>query len=546
MPRLPLSDFGPRLYNIGAPGGRAAFQGAGPLPGRLLPHQQLGAVIESGRRATAADFGGDVAAATRELGATILHAGEQAQATREQNEARRVVVETQKAQAEFIQEYANAARGGTDFDAVRQKLDDRLAGIRGGLTTEKALYAADLHAEQTREQFARYHEQLANQRYGRQMQNDVAESLAAASAVLQQDDSDNSVYFQRGLVGEVINQFEGRVPPEVLEAARREANSRLDAAIANAWIERDPSAALEALRTGKLEHLTPEQRTATINVAQQAIRSAEAERRAADAAMQKAKDAVAEAVFNEIQIAHANGELAKFNWRNMLRRQDLSPEQRDKLLRIYESYVRDEKKDPTPANEAYKNIFRPEGDPRRISSAEEIDTLLIRGKIDANQHAGLRNALKARDKPEIQIENVFLDKMDALINPRDMLGRILNPDGPINSYNFRREVEKQRKAAIADKRDPANLFDPSHGDFRRHIVPLIEKYRAQTTLSTNDKGQTTAVPMPAPSIIESPTAEKPPPKVKDIFDYYALPPGTKFIDPKGQLRWKPKASDAQR
>jgi hypothetical protein len=454
----------------------------------------------------------------------------------EDDDVRRVLVENQKLRASYVDAMREAELTGAPLEPIRAKFEEDLSRVGEGLATRRGTQAAEQHGVVSRSVVSDAERVIGARRMGRQLSNQAKEFDAAAAAQMQADPTIlDRILAERNAL---LDTYAGRVPPELIDKAKAEGRAVLTASSVMAVIETEPETAEQLLRNPKHEPwgaLTPEQRASLINAAQAAVntnkaKAAEAERERRVEMAKRGDDAM-----NEMLQLQANGQLSQFNTNALLRRTDIDPDRRLQILSVFRALAKPPKLDAQAANDAYTDIFRSETDPRRIKSESQIDALLTDGRVDPSAHRSLRAAFASREKPEAKLENFFMSRVDSIINPKDALGRIMAPDGPLQAYKFRRELQFMRESWTKDpNKDPDALFDPSSKEYQRYTLPLVNKYRATTVFVPDEKG------VMKPSAVAQPTDALP--LVGSEADYRALPAGSKYRDattPAGKFKIKP-------
>jgi hypothetical protein len=481
-------------------------------------------------RASAAAFGAGVSEAAGALaGETIKVAGDFL-TNIEETESRKALVHNTEVRAKYAKRLDEAATSGEDLDKIREEFQNDLDAGSQDFQTRRGVDSA------------RYYDASSAQMFDNRA-NDIAVFRAGAEAKLEGSKLLNSLGEILGSNASYLPQAERdvdafvstlKISPQQRAAIAQDLKQNLNVHAAKTNARNDPVGTMKAIEGGAYD-MRPEQRLEVMQYAQaaeslQRSRKLHAEQ---DIKMEQAKRG--DVALNEMLALHAGSKLSTFDTKALLRRQDLDPDRKIQIINIYNALALKPTTDPIMANALYADIFRPEGDPRRVKNVEQIDARLVAGVIDPEEHARQRRAFDAREKPEGVMENHFFRSTDAVINPRDALGRILAPDGPMNAYLFRRDLSNLREEWAKDpKKNKDALFEPASREYKENVLPLLNKYRATSIFLPNEKGEVVQQRVPTPDDTL--------PLVKGEAEYNALKPGDRYRyagDPPGKFRVKP-------
>ena len=459
-----------------------------------------------GRRATAEDFGAldfsPMAAATQKFAANY-------NALKEEDDQRLAIVENQKIRAEYAEALRQAEATGTSTDALKEKFQSRLSDIATKMTTRKGASYAEQYSAVSSEMFSHEARNIEIRSAGRKLTQQGKEFDAAAAQQLQM----NPALLPQLLAEReaLMQAYLGRVAsPDLINEAIQEGRQLLTASAVQSLIElpptatTGPTAALKLLQDPndkRLEGLSPQQRATMINVAQTAERARISDEQRGKQLAREEQDTKNKAALDAMLVDFGEGKGRNWTATAILRQRDVDPSAKVHQLQVFEHLTKPKQGvNPQAANTAYTDIFRPDNDPRRIKNEGQIDALLTTGVIDPNHHRSLRAAFASREKPEAKLEGYFMGKVAEIINPRDNLGRIMQPNGPMNAAQFRLDMDKLREQWEKDStKNPATLFDQTHKDYQSYTLPLINKYRATSVFVPNDKGGFTETPIPQPT-----------------------------------------------
>lgn len=502
--------------------------------------EQGGLPINSGRAATAQDFGADQFKQVQNVGAQIIDFSQAVFDRAEADEVRNVVVQSQELRAKWSARMSAAELSGEPLEPLMEEFSTENEQIAQNTSFNSGLYAARKFGSESNELFVGRSMQITATREKASVIQEVQRSDQASAALLQQSPAMLPMLIQERVL--MVNTYRGRVPPQVLEQLKIEGAQDLTATAASAMINDNPKMALDLLTSteeGKdiFHALAPNQRTALIHAAEIAIKAQEADAdnayRDAQRAQKKADDDAMDAMLGDIGNAKGN------EWTNkrILTQQGVSPDQKIRMGQVFNEYNR--RAEANDDGEGFNNVYK--GIVAGTVKRQELDEALVRGAITPKGHSQLVNVLAREDRPETQLEGYFFSKMESDINPRDFMGRFMAPNGAINSVKFKQDMWAIRDQFVKDKRDPTPLFDPGTKEFQQYTAPLLARYRAKTVTVYNADGTTTQVQ--SPGSVQGNAV-----KVRTEADFNALPPGTwfEFNGRTGMKPFpKPSASDTR-
>lgn len=484
------------------------------------------APLQGGRAATP----GDMSASYETVGPALQKTSSTIMAHLEASEERQVLVKQAQIRAKYAQQLDDAVISGANTDAIRQNMQDDLDKSAEGLQTRVGQATADWHAARTNELFNHEANTIAVHRASEKAKVEGQDFLITTGDLvtrnpgyLPQAERDNEMFW---------STYKGSLSPEQIAIYKQDYKRHFNMEAAMSRARLDPVGAKAAMATSEY-YITPEQKGVVIGHADQYIRAKREDDRYAHQLKKEAQHEKDQAMFDNMLKDFSAGKKANWSQTVILGLKGIDPGMKTQMLSTFEHLIKPPKIDPEAANTAYQNIFRPEGDPLRIESESTIDALVVKGSVDAREHSELRAAFANRDKPETQLENVFLARVDMLINPKDTLGLILNPDGPMNSYSFRKELSAVRATWPKDK-SVAPLYDPKSKEYEQNIQPLLRKYRATSVFVPNSAGVIEQRPIPQPTDTL--------PLIKNQAELDKFPGGRYRTptDPPGKFREKPK------
>ena len=232
---------------------------------------QLGdAPISGGRRATGEDLGGAVAEAMGGLARQATKVGQQIIDDTEQRDARHAQVEHAKIRQKYAKALEDAEISGGDVDALRQKMEQEVDGVRTQVGTRTGLQTADLHAANTLNVFDTKSAQVKATRAGIEARTQGAEWINAQGAILATNPSYLPV--AEAEAAAFADTFKGRLSPEKIEEVKRTLVQQANVAAVRALTRIDPESTMRRLGDGEF-NLPPEMRAQEIGRADSQIRA---------------------------------------------------------------------------------------------------------------------------------------------------------------------------------------------------------------------------------------------------------------------------------
>jgi hypothetical protein len=473
-----------------------------------------GTPISGGRRAVGGDFGG----ALVDVGRTVQGVLSDYQDQQEADDSRTVMVQSQELRADFAKRLADAELSGAPLDAIHEEFETANEQIAQTTRTRRGLETARMYGAESGDIFRRRSMDIAASREGAALKQDIIRSDAASSALLQ-----NAPDMLPMLLADrdaIVDTYAGRVPPEVLIALKAEGAQQLAVASVNSLINSNPKMALAALKDADQslagwEVLTPESRVALVNAAEYAVKAEEADNDRAWRDSQRAIKLADDKAMDEMLQDFGGGKMKEWTRKRILLDGSVSPDMKLRMAQVLEAYTADEQKgNPAQYIRRYREIVA-----EAPGTRKNIDDDVISGRLNPEQHNNLLGVLSRENKPQSRIESQFFSRAEQLINPRDMLGAFMAPDGAMNSYRFMTSIMKIRDEWEQAGKDTAELFDPQSRAFATTIMPLLNHYRAKK-LTVYEGGV-------AREISAQGSAGAPVPVVTQA-EYDALLPGTSF------------------
>lgn len=450
-----------------------------------------GGAISGGRRATAEDTGAvDLSGAVRAVGG----AAEGYLAQKEQDETRTAIVENQRRRAQAIEELRAAEMAGKDAAPILQKFEDDIASVSAGFSTKQGVSAAEQHGITSRSVVTEAAHVMNARRAGHEMANQVKTFDASAAMELQI----NPTALGRALAEReaLLATFRGRVPPELITAARQEGEAVLTASGVNSVIEADPVLAERLLRD--VDHkpwgaLTPPQRTSLINKAQTAQSAEKAKAQAAEMERKKVMAANGDAALADMLQYHADGKLAQYDTKALLRRTDIDPDRVLQIFNVQKALVKEMREGPAKESPAVFNSLReridlPNDNPRKLRDTSEIWAVYARGGGLSKEGANFLEK-RAKDNRNEAGQRWSTAETEAIRNLKGQLDKstMLNIDAAggerVQAFtiHLRAKAEQFRK----EGKDEYSLLNPKSKDYIGNDIPLFQSgaQRTQTELA---------------------------------------------------------------
>lgn len=182
----------------------------------------------------------------------------------------------------------------------------------------------------------------------------------------------------------------------------------------------------------------------------------------------------------------------------------------------------------------FEQIHLPDGDPKKITSIDQLYPAFIDGKMNRTDFDWVRKEFSEAQQPDGsqlgQKMRGFLDAVKPTIMKSTALGALVNPESSMQFYYLQQAVADKVSRARAAGKDPYDLFNPAKPDFLGKPEALAPYQMslpdAIKAYSDRLRGSATA-----------PTQE--PVKITGDDDYNKLPSGATFLDPTGKKRVKP-------
>ena len=487
----------------------------------------------TGRRATAADFGADIGAGLEALGTGGVRALTSYVDTVEADDAREVMVRMQEIRTQYQLQLADAETTGEDLQPISDKYTEEMDSVAVNAQTKTGLMIARDRTAENVAFLGATAERIHLARKGAKLKEDLVRSDAAAGQQLQ-----SSPMMLPFLVQEraaILDTYRGIVPPTVLSALKIEGEQQLAIASAQALIEESPQLALNTLQNPEKDDvfaaLTPDARNSLVNMAQTAVKAAKADAHNAWLEAKRAQDAADDAAMDSMLVDYSKGALNKWSMRGVMGQDGVSPDMKIRMGNVLEEL---RKPPPLPSHPGeFMRLYK--GLAAGTETRTSVDKSLAGGNLNADEHGYLLAFIAREDRPQAQLERAFHSHMERLINPRDMFGRMLAPNGEMNAYKFMVQVDEVRKQFEAQEKDTTELFDPRSRVFEIHIAPLLQQYRAKSLIRYDDAAGTATMQEAPGSSRRSPyTVKEGEETTLDPGSYYRFP-----TDPAGGVRQRP-------
>lgn len=345
--------------------------------------QLSGTPIDSGRRATAADFGGEVGAALQGLGREASTIATRLLQQKETDDARQMLTGIAQLNAQYTQAQQEAIATGADLDKLREKFQGDLDGLR-----EKAVTG---HGAQTFD----YHTATTLQSYDLRTGSIKAQKAAAtarvqvdgfAAAVGQQVFNDpSSLADQQGRIKALVANLPPGVSPEARAAFEQELWHRANYDAARGAILIDPAGAQKALLGGRWT-VNKEQYPQLVSMAESQIEAKEAHRMTQARAVAWERGQKSEQRFDLYLQDIYN---KKMNEEKVPSDSDLLPDAKRLLMDYNKTYWdsienKGHRSDPVVRARYMARIFAPDDDPNKLRNTKELiaDVVARRLSVD--------------------------------------------------------------------------------------------------------------------------------------------------------------------
>ncbi|MGH8702049.1 MAG: hypothetical protein ACREVR_12875 [Burkholderiales bacterium] len=350
------------------------------LPVFNVQHETLGAEASGGRRATAEDFGAGVGAALQGLGKGIQTTATSVEAKQEEEDARTVLMRNAQIREKYGKQLDEAETSGADTDPIRKALDDELHEVRSGLKTQRGIQYADQHSANTGGMFDGKTNTIKVERAR-------AEAVAGGTALINSQANliyGNPAYLE--IAQQAVKDYwatQTGLAPHIRNEMAEKQNAVQRTLAAGRMAELDPEGTKEAIKSGKLTGLTPEQIAVVDNKADAELRFRQGQARMAaeDArtAKREASNAARDEHFKGIEAAKPGQQTDVY--RAIMKDPKLDETDREHLVTYQRNLMKEKegegrKPNVRMENELMVRITAPDGDPRKITSDEELHAAL--------------------------------------------------------------------------------------------------------------------------------------------------------------------------
>lgn len=422
--------------------------------------------VSGGRSATAADFGGETGAGLSALGTSAEKASHDVLTAVSETEARQAIVGASTVRAKYAQELDAAATSGANTDEIKARMNADLAKVGENFATSKGQYELDVHTQSTNQLFDSQADAIAVHRAGVDAQVEGAKFLRSESSII----ATNPQYLE--YASQNADAFAAtltRIPVEkrkqIADGLKLELNT--SAAMASARI--DPKETIKRLEAGDWD-LTPEGRQQAISQANTTIRAQRADEDHARALKEynerEINDTARDEHFKTIIDGTATQGAIMDDGR-------LQPGTREHLITFMEARnrelaTREKASNPETMRDLWLSINAPEGDPRKVYTADTIFRAVERGEIntrDANNLNGLVAAQKDENGRNIG------SNLNSLMNT---IGRALSQDPQFTAQpalvaQIQMDYQARVYAKVTQLRnvgeDPNDVFNPASKNY---------------------------------------------------------------------------------
>ena len=374
-----------------------------------------GAAGSGGRRATGADFGGDVAAAVGDVGRVGQGLAEKFLQQEETNDARKMMVGIARLNAKYSTAQQEAIASGADLDKLRENYQNELAGLRNQSSTKHGVNTFDYQEASTLHAYDLRSLQIRAQRAGAQAKTQIE---GFATALGQQAFTDpSSLEVLNGKVEEFVTQLPPGVTPEMRAEAAQELKYRLASDAVRGAIQINPEKALAELQSGKWA-LKPGQLPQEIDRAESQIRAREAqdqnrERHAHWQAVQKS-DQLANQYLQQIFSNSFNAEEVNAN-------PSLMKDDRQGLITFNQRWWDSlegagNKSNPTVLNSMLLRVYAGEDDPSKVRNVTPLLQAVERREISVRDFRWLNTAIAEQRDPNNSTIGAQFSQMTRTLN----------------------------------------------------------------------------------------------------------------------------------
>jgi hypothetical protein len=467
------------------------------------------APTSGGRRASAPDnaLGG--------LGRTVSKVGDSILTNLEDKESRTALIASSEIRAKYARALDEAALGGGDTDVLKEKMAEELSRVGEPFETARGASSLALYSANAELGFDEQSNRIKITRAAAEAELEGSKFLNAESELMRSNPGHLAVAEQNAAAFAATLR---NIPPEKRALIEQGLKSELNMASAISAARMDPAKTKTRLEAGEW-NLTPTQR-------EQAIGKADSEmnaRRAAESYARSVKEYEERETDDKARDKHFADIIGgTATQRGIMDDADLRPQTREHLINLLERRAKElrgeeKKSDPTVLRALWIDIHRPPEDPRRILNGDRILDAVARGDLNTTDGSKLNTLVREQKDSNNQKIGAKISAMSQVYarvvanDPR--LGRFgaVQQAEIVNMYtgDVYDAIEEMR--AKNDAVGLRELFSPSSKTFIGSAVFMkasIENAKMRM----------------------APAAETP---ISTQAEYDALPPGTPYIDSKG-------------
>ena len=477
---------------------------------------QLGNVpIDSGRRASAADFGGETAAALERLGGTTQGVAEKLLQQKETDDARQMLTGIARLTAQYTQAQQDAIASGADLDQIREKFQADLAGLRDQAVTNHGAQTFDYHEATTMQSFDLRTGSIKAQKAAAHARTQVDGFMSGIGQQVFTDPSSLAGQSER------INAFVANLPgisPEMRNELKQEMVFRANSDAVRGAILIDPEGAKRDLEAGKW----------TLKEGQLAQEIARAESQI-DAKEARRQSRVRFAAWERDQASEQKSDLyIQQVFRNQLNEEEVNADptlvraDRQALIafnRRWWDSVNGEgrRSDPTMLRDLTTRIYASEDDPRKLRGNREVLAAVNAGTLTVRDARWMMTDIaNQRDPNNSTIGAQFYGMMRSLDSAfQNDLRYSTTPGGRIKAAEIMNRWSFAVRGMMNDRRERNQslypLFDPTSKEYVGNPA-FIKQFElgagGMPTLATE----------------------------QEVRDYEAMNPGGMYLDAQGNVR----------
>jgi len=405
------------------------------------------------------------------VGETAGKVADQLKTIEENSEVRRAQLEAARLRAEFAQEMEKARLDGSDYAAVEEKYQERIAERDSLAKTTKGRQAVALSQQLQKKEFFDTVNRAKLSRAVERSTQEFNEFLNIAGAGLAADPS--QVDFYKAGLKNTVEAYPG-LSPEQKKALYQSAAAILDEGAAKAFLAIDPEITLKALQTGDWPDMSADTRMTMVAQAKDRIHMLE-QRKRTDVMWEQQKR-------NERgRLAHRDGirQLAfpenegsrKLALESAEHNVDLS-DQQVKSLYAFDKALRDDERKPVVSKPAvvrqlYQRITAPYNTARKMKDAAVIAGAFIDGDLSRVDHDWLQEAFDMDTDPKgrafMGLAKPHLESVASHIG-KSTLGSPDPAGDELYARFLKRFYEEVDDLRVKDE-DPRQLLDPASPNY---------------------------------------------------------------------------------